>query len=232
VRNNEGKGRLSLSDQLYRSIRNKIITWQISSSEIIVEARLAEEYNVSKTPVREALALLSQDGLVEVLPRIGYRVTPISIQDIHEIFDLRVVLEGEAAAVAAQRATEAELEDVQESDRAWAKKLSQEELSPEEYLHFHDAFHLHIAELSGNTRLASFIARLLRDGTRLRMRDPLMSVHGLSKEQQDSKRIVQALVERDGEKARRLLEKHILGSKERVLRQILQPGAGRQVELG
>jgi len=84
VRNIGASERLSLADRIFRSIRNKIITWQISSDQVLVEARLAEEYNVSKTPVREALALLSQEGLVEVIPRVGYRVTPISVQDVYE----------------------------------------------------------------------------------------------------------------------------------------------------
>ena len=224
VRNIGASERLSLADRIFRSIRNKIITWQISSDQVLVEARLAEEYNVSKTPVREALALLSQEGLVEVIPRVGYRVTPISVQDVYEIFDLRVVLEGEAVAIAVQRASEAELEAVQESDQAWARELNQEDLSPEEYLHFHDAFHLHIAELSGNSRLADFIARLLRDSARLRMRDPLMSAQGLTEEQEDSRRIVHALVIRDSAEAKRLMQEHIVESKERILRQIMQQG--------
>jgi len=232
VRNNGPSGRASLADQLYHSIRNKIITWQISSDEILVEARLAEEYNVSKTPVREALALLSQDGLVEVLPRVGYRVTPISIQDVHEVFNLRALLEGEAAACAAQRASETELKALQEADHTWAEKLRQDGLAPEEYLHFHDAFHLHIAELSGNVRLAGFIARLLRDGTRLRMRDPLMSLRGLSEEQEDSQLIVRALIERDAARARSLMQDHIMESKERILRQIVQQGENKRIQLG
>ena len=224
VRNIGTSERLSLADQLFRSIRNKIITWQISSDEVLVEARLAEEYKVSKTPVREALALLSQEGLVEVLPRVGYRVTSISVQDVHEIFDLRVVLEGEAVTLAVQRASEAELEAVQEADQMWATQLNQEDLSPEEYLHFHDAFHFHIAEVSGNSRLAGFIARLLRDSARLRMRDPLMSAQGLNEEQEDSRRIVHALVVRDSVQARRLMQEHIVESKERILHQIMQQG--------
>jgi GntR family transcriptional regulator, rspAB operon transcriptional repressor len=224
--------RRSLADTLYQTIRDQIITWAIHPNEILVETRLADEYEVSKTPVREALALLSQDGLVEVIPRVGYRVTPISMQDVHEVFDLRVLLEGEAAGLAAQRASEAELAAVKSTHDAWARRLLEDDVSPEEYLRFHDAFHLRIAELSGNGRLAAFIARLLREGTRLRMGDPLMSIRGLTEEQQDSERIVRALVRRDAKTARKLLEDHVSGSKERVLTQIVQQGEGRGVELG
>jgi len=232
VRTSGRKERLSLADSLYRTIRDQILTWAIHPNEILVETRLADEYDVSKTPVREALALLSQDGLVEVIPRVGYRVTPISMQDVHEVFDLRILLEGEAAALAAQRASEADLAAVKDTHDAWARRLLEDDVSPEEYLHFHDAFHLHIAELSGNGRLAGFIARLLREGTRLRMGDPLMSIRGLAEEQEDSERIVRALVARDAEKARQLVEDHVSDSKGRVLVQIVQQGEGRGVELG
>jgi len=231
VRNNGVSSRISLSDQLYHTIRKKIITWQIPPNEIIVEARLAEENHVSKTPVREALGLLSQDGLVEVIPRVGYRVCLVSVQDVHEVFELRIFLEGEAAALAAQRATEKELLMLQELDHAGAKELRGDESDPEDYLHFHDMFHLQIAKLSGNSRLAGFIAKLLRDGTRLRMRDPLMSSRGLAEEQEDSVKIVEALISRDAEKARKLMQEHIVESKERVLMQIMHQGAGPEVQV-
>ena len=227
VRQTGSSERLSLAHQVFRSIRNEIITWQIPSDTVLVEARLAEQYKVSKTPVREALALLNQEGLVEVIPRVGYRVSSISVQDVHEIFDLRVVLEGEATTLAVQRASEIELEAVQKADEAWANRLNQEDLSAQEYLHFHDAFHLHIAELSGNSRLANFIGLLLRDSTRLRMRDPLMSAQGLNEEQEDSRCIVRALVDRDSAEATRLMQEHIMASKERILWQIIQQGEKR-----
>jgi DNA-binding GntR family transcriptional regulator len=226
VRKIGGTEGLSLVDQIYLALRNKIITWELAPEELLVEAQLARQCEVSKTPVREALALLSQDGLIEILPRVGYRVTSISVQDVHEVFELRVVLEGEAAAIAATRRNKADLEAVQEADRAWARQLRQRSISLEEYLHFHDAFHLHIAELSGNSRLVEFISRLLRDSTRIRMRDPLMSAQGLVAEQELSARIVHALAARAAVTARHLMQQHIMESKERIMRQITQKGQG------
>ena len=221
ARNNGPSGRVSLANQLYHSIRNQIITWQISSDEILVEARLAKEYNVSKTPVREALALLSQDGLVEVLPRVGYRVTPISIQDVHEIFNLRILLEGEVAVCVAPRPVEAKLHALLEEDRAKARILSLEGGSLREYLNFHDTFHLGIAELSGNVRLARYVGQLLWDGARLRMLNPFITNrNGIQEEQEDTEQIVRALFEQNAGKARKLLQEHIHKAKERILTRI------------
>ncbi len=219
--------RISLVDELYFSLRDSIITWEICPDEILVETRLALEFGVSKTPVREALALLCQDNFVEVIPRIGYRVTAISVQDVHEVYDLRQILEAEAASLAAARASRAEVEALLESDVSWGDELRNTDAPPREYLRFHDAFHLGIAGLSGNGRLHHFIHRLLLDGARLRMADPQMAVGGLPEEQEDSREICAALVRQDGKAAAQILQKHIRRSKTRILEHLVSTTSSR-----
>ena len=221
-----------LTDQVYETLRQKIDTWGFAPNELLTEKRLADDCSVSRTPVREALALLSQEGLVEVIPRVGYRVSPISLQDVHEIFDMRVVLEGEAAARAAKNATEDQLEALQVTHSQWAGVLLHRASRAVEYLRFHDAFHIGIADLSGNNRLAKFVGQLLREGTRLRMSDPLMSSDGLPSEEEDCRLLVDALRTHNPERARALQEDHITRSKERALRRLVEAGAGRMVQLG
>lgn len=219
--------RISLVDELYVSLRDRIITWEIYPDEILVETRVGQEFGVSKSPAREALALLCQDNLVEAIPRVGYRVTPISIQDVHEVYDLRQILEGEAASVAAARASKAEVEALLESDVSWGERLRNTDASPREYLRFHDAFHLGIAELSGNRRLHHFIHRLLLDGARLRMADPQMTIGGLPEEQEDSRGICAALVQQDGKAAAQILQEHIRRSKARILEYLVTATSSR-----
>lgn len=220
------KGDGPLSDQLYRLISRKIITWQIRSEEILVEERLAEEYNVSKTPVREALALLRQDGLVEVLPRIGYRVVPVSIQDIHDVFDLRILLEGDAAFLVAVHPPREKLQALLEEERVSAALLAAEGGSKEEYLEFHDTFHLGIARMCGNVRLARFVEQLLREGARLRMANPFtLKNEGIKEAQEDSEQIVGQMLDHNAEEARRLLQEHIIKSRERILSEIVSRGS-------
>jgi len=195
----------------------------------LVGSRLAEEYSVSKTPIREALALLSQEGLVEALPRVGYRVTSIGIGDVHEIYDLRLLLEPEAGALAAKRAKKKEVLPLVETNRMWLEKLAQEErLSLITYLRFHDSFHMGIANLSENSRLARFISALLRDSARVRMSDPLMSIHGIDEDRELPEQVAQALVERNEEAVRELLHQHIADAKERVLAQLMHPQSKNQ----
>ena len=98
------EAQMSLTDKLYFQILDSILSWAIKPGDLLVEARLAKEYNVSKTPVREALGLLSLEGFIEVIPRIGYRVTEVTPRDVHEVFALRTLLETEGVALAAKYA--------------------------------------------------------------------------------------------------------------------------------
>jgi len=233
VRANGSADPILLTDQMYQVLREKIVMWELAPNDLLAEKRIAEEYSVSRTPVREALALLSQEGMVEVIPRVGYRVSAISLQDVHEIFDMRALLEGEAAARAAVApATEEQLEALRMTHSQWAEVLLNGDSRSTEYLRFHDAFHLGIAELSGSQRLLRFIGQLLREGTRLRMSDPLMSSDGLTSEQADCEALVEALMEHDAERARQLQADHILNSKARSLRRLIEAGGGRGVHLG
>lgn len=212
---------LPLSEQIVGVLRDRIITWEIEPDDLLVEARLAEEFGVSRTPVREALAMLSREGFVEGIPRVGYRVTSISIQDVHQIFDLRILLEGESARLAAQHASETEVHVLRVAHKEWIDALQDTSVKAVEYLRFHDSFHQGIAELSGNERLARFVAVLLREGTRVRMSDPLMRTDGLADESRSYKEISDALLAHDAETASRLMREHILQSKERILMRLL-----------
>jgi len=226
VRSSKGNKRTNgrdeplLSIQMYSKIRDRISLCQFKPNDILVESRLAEEYGVSRTPIREALSMLKQEGMVDVLPRVGYRVVPIALQDVHEIYDLRVIMEGEACALAAMHGTEEAFSHLRETQRKRAQEAERsvgQNTAPFEYLKFHDAFHLGIAKLSGNKRLEKIVAQLLQDSMRLRMSDPLMSVNGLEGEEEDREAICVALAVHDAEHARTLMRDHITESRTRIL---------------
>lgn len=175
----------------------------------------------SRTPVRESLGLLARDGLVGVFPRVGYQVTPISLQDVHELFDMRILLEGEAAFRAVVSATDEELGTLRRKHDAWADSLAAIDTPTREYLRFHDEFHLGIAELSKSIRLTRRIRCLLFEATRLRMSDPMMSRKGLEDEQRDSRELLDALLTHEPEPAKTVLQDHIAESKRRLLARLV-----------
>lgn len=225
-------GGRDLTKRLCEAIRTKIRMWEFVPGDFLVEARLAEEYGVSRTPVRESLGLLARDGLVEAFPRVGYRVTAISLQDVHEIFDVRILLEGEAAFRVAITASDEELGILQTKYAAWADSLIAIDASSSEYLRFHDKFHLEIAELSKSMRLARCIRRLLFEGTRLRMSDPMMSRKGLEDEQRDSPKLLDALLAHEPELAKTALQDHIAESKRRSLARLVAGHGEAEVNVG
>lgn len=216
--------RVSLTDSICEAIRDRIVFSEVLPGDILGEARLAEEYGVSKTPVREALGLLSQENLVEVLPRVGYRVTGIGLHEVHEVYHLRILLEAEAAALAARRA---ERDDVLELRRrngdSLERLVAEGAPSSKSYTRYHDAFHLGIAVLSGSERLTRFIRSLLQDSTRIRVRDPLMSVEGFDEDRELAERMTAALVDRDEARSRDLMREHLVQSKARILDRLTDP---------
>ena len=222
---------LSLAEQVYAILRKKLITLQIRPRAILVEARLAEEYSVSKTPVREALMLLKRDGFLELLPRIGYRVIPMSVQDIHEVYNLRALLEGEAATLAANRTSEEDLRVLLESEQARAQEFSRNSKDPFVYLEFHDSCHMTIARLSGNNRLVTMISNLYDQSIRLRLCDPRMSLSHLVEAERDTEQIWRAFLEHNCNEAGLLMKQHILKAKERLLRCFLGNGMEEVIEL-
>lgn len=207
----------TLSDKLYAGLRERLVMWEIAPNEIIVESKLARIFGVSRTPVREALAQLARDGLVEPIHRVGYRVTSVSLRDLHEVFSMRELLEGRAARVAAENYREEALQNLEQSHEDWGNRLKNQKPSRLEYLRYHDSLHLGVAKLANNTRLYEFVLQLLTDGTRLRMMDPEMTADSLLDEQDESRVLLRAIRERDGDTAQRIMQEHIKSSMQRSI---------------
>jgi len=90
-----------LSDRAYERIRHDIISCVLAPGAEISETQLCAQYRIGKAPVRMALNRLAHDGLVRAIARRGYRVTPVTLKDIHDVFELRLMLEPAAARMAA-----------------------------------------------------------------------------------------------------------------------------------
>ncbi|MFP4636335.1 MAG: GntR family transcriptional regulator [Nitriliruptoraceae bacterium] len=103
-----------LSQQAYYLLRDRIVTLALPPGSLVNERELGEEFGLGRTPIRDALRRLADDGLVEVWPRRGIYVGAIDVGDLRGISELRVELEGFAARLAAQRATDADRDDLAE----------------------------------------------------------------------------------------------------------------------
>lgn len=101
---------MRLSEKAYRLIKEKVITLELPPSSVIDEPSLMQELGLGRTPIREALQRLDSEGLVNIVPRRGTFVNDISITDLQKIFELRIILEGFCARLAARRVTKDEIE--------------------------------------------------------------------------------------------------------------------------
>jgi DNA-binding GntR family transcriptional regulator len=104
----------SLAEKAYVAIRRLIVTLELGPGSVINERELVEQLGIGRTPVREALRRLAQEGLVEVYPRRGMFVTDVDVRNLALISEVRAALEPEAARLAAERATDAERAELQE----------------------------------------------------------------------------------------------------------------------
>lgn len=109
---------LSMVDQAYHALKRDILQCRLPPGEVIVDARLAETYGMSKTPVRQAINVLAREGLVVVIPRRGTFVKTVDFTEVQDIYRLRALLEPEAAVLAARRATAEEFKELEELSEA------------------------------------------------------------------------------------------------------------------
>jgi DNA-binding GntR family transcriptional regulator len=105
---------VSLADQAFHAIRELIVTLDLAPGAVINERELTARLAIGRTPVREALRRLAQEQLVEVYPRRGIFVATVDVRDLARLCEVRAVLEPEAARLAAERATQADLDQLGE----------------------------------------------------------------------------------------------------------------------
>jgi DNA-binding GntR family transcriptional regulator len=162
---------------VYELLKRKIISGEMNAGMILNEADLAQELKIGKTPTREALIMLSHEGLVDAMPRVGYVVTRLTVQDTLEIFALRIILEIEAIGTASERITESDIEKLivnNQNEEALAKQKADVSLREQGY-QLNCEFHLIIAEATGNRRLAHLIQGLIDDLERALSFDPYLA---------------------------------------------------------
>lgn len=209
----------SLSNQAYLRLQRDILTCDLVPGQVVSERELAQRYDVSKTPMREALAQTCHDGLTQRLPGRGYLVAPITIKDIRDLFDLRLILEVTAVKRAASNPKPELLNNLR--NMAEAKYDPSEPESHISFLQTNRAFHLALAEAAANQRLVTLLDGLFNQMERLfhlglRLRD---SSEEMRREHQE---LVAALEIGNIEGASAAIEEQIIASRERILEAIMQ----------
>lgn len=208
------EGRRVLRDQVYETLRNSILIGAIMPGERLVETKIAESLKTSRMPVREALHRLMADGLVVGLTRGGAIAAECSFSDIEDLYNLRVVLECHAIALAAQRITEdelAQLDSLIEQTRFCLKRMDENGI-----VTLNGQFHVVIEKAAGSPRLLEIMSNLHDHIQRYRR----MAIHGKTEMEEALEghvKMVEALRARDPELAAAVSKEYILKAKTRAL---------------
>lgn len=216
------------SDAVHERLREDIVTCRLTPGMRVSEAQLAETYGCGKAPVRAALARLRQEGWVLAQARKATVVAPITLQDVHELYELRLLLEPAAASLAAGRVNAREL--------ACLRRLAEQRYRPGHarstlaFLKANREFHLTIAGATRNRLLTRALADLLDRMTRvmnlgLALRDRTRELR------HDHQALVAALARGDAAAAENLACKEIEDSRRMVLDALLASPAVRDQAL-
>jgi len=204
----------SLSDKAYETIKADILTCALEPGQQIAQQQLVERYQLGTTPIREALQRLAQEGLVQPIPRFGYTVSYVTLSDVHEVYELRLVLEPSAARLAAMRGTEAQLDRIAQA--AGLTYIEEDGRRVPDFSAHNVDFHLSIAVAAGNRRLLDSISRVLDEMTRI-FHLGLDLRESAGEMQEEHLALVKALYDGDPDRAEHLMHSQIARSKERVL---------------
>jgi DNA-binding GntR family transcriptional regulator len=202
----------SLRERAAVAIRAAVITGEIQEGEIYSAPAIAQRLGVSATPVREAMLDLANEGLVEPVRNRGFRLVPFTDRDLDEIFEIRLMLEVPAMVAIAGKP---ELLTVARVRRLWAMVDDLEAYGEAgDVAQLIDAdrkFHSELLQLFENRRLVELVERLRGYTRRYGMRR--LDHKELFMVAADHRRILDALIEGDKEKVRRLMEQHLAANR-------------------
>ena len=209
------KERPTLKQQAIDRLRQAILDSRFQAGERLVERTLGEAMGVSRTAVREALCHLEAEGLVESGPR-GPRVAQVTAEDARAIYDAREVLEAAACRWFAERATGAQVRQIDESADALAVAFATSDMH--EILACTHAFYQVLLEGAGNVVVESLLFGLQAKVSHLRALSMSRAARH-PQSMQEIRAIVSALRERDGERAAAMSIRHVRSARDAAMRQ-------------
>lgn len=213
----------SLTDRMVVKLREAILTGQLAPGSIVVEPRLAQEYSVSKTPIREALRLLTSQGLLTVLPKKGYLVRTMGLNDVQETLDLRMLLEPHAAGSAAGFLSPTLVADLRQILDSQAEVAAENPLTAMETA---QRFHQRIADASRNTRLADTLHHCFDETARAHHVLPgLQRYMGVPTELEEHEAIYAAIAAGDARTAEVAMRVHLRSIRDTMAQQFNDPGS-------
>ena len=204
----------ALPDRIYATLKHRILTCSMLPGERIVEKELCKEMQVSRTPLREAFNRLSLEGLIVLSPYRGYAVAPMTVDGYKDLCELRRIVEGGTAALAAQQATSGDVQRM--TDMAETRYTPGDRDSYLGYLRSNSAFHLALVQSTKNRQLEAILMSALDRHQRPLYLGLDVGIDGQASTAEHLQ-IVDAVRNHDPERARALMVKHIAKAEDRIV---------------
>lgn len=203
-----------LREIVYEELKRQILIGEIAPGTRMMEVELAEDMGVSRTPVREAIRKLEKEGLVTIEPRKGAYASNISIKDMVDVLEVRQGLEAMAAAIASEKITKAQKEELQNVVDKYREAVEAENI--DEIIKYDQKFHMLIVSYSGNKTLTQVFSTVQELAIRFRYiyYDDFNRYENMPDEHQA---IEEAIMSGDSEKARVAADLHVARLKDFVV---------------
>ena len=205
----------NLTARVYLQIKNLILSNEIMPGQKLHHQQLSERLGVSRTPIREALTRLVQEGYVSFLPNRGFTCKEIGMQEAEELYELREALEAFAVEKALETATDATLRHLREKMNAYGRDV-QNRFTRERLVYDQDV-HLEIAQLTGNETLRNTLSHVFERIVLKRRTDGLYDPARGVAAHQEHLRLLEAMERRDAAQAVAILRSHIQAGKKNVM---------------
>ncbi|GAB3667743.1 GntR family transcriptional regulator [Ramlibacter alkalitolerans] len=193
----------ALYEEVAELLRQRIFNRELEPGSWIDEVRLAQEYGISRTPLREALKVLAAEGLVTMKVRRGAYVTEVSERDLAEVYHLLALLESDAAAVVAERATDLERKELQKLHRELEGALGDRA----RFFALNERFHMRLLEMANNRWRNQMVADL-RKVMKLHRHNSLLKTGRIEESLAEHRAVMAAIEDRDPEGARERMQVH------------------------
>ncbi|MGP0173584.1 GntR family transcriptional regulator [Pseudomonas sp. NCHU5208] len=213
----EGSARKHGGRYIYETLRRQILTLQLKPGAQLDEVSLALQFNVSRSPVRDALARLISEGLVTILPNRTLLVTPFEIEEFPNYIAALDLIQRAVTRLAALNRTEQDLQRIRQANVAYVEALGQG--SFEVMSELNKAFHMEIARAGHNPYFTTYYEKLLGEGQRLLHLhfDFIVSSQSLKGADQDHDHIIDAIAKRQADLAEQASHEHTILFRDRFL---------------
>lgn len=197
----------ALYEEVAELLRQRIFSRELEPGGWIDELKLAEEYGISRTPLREALKVLAAEGLVTMKVRRGAYVTEVSEKDLSDVYHLLSLLESDAAGVVAGHATDAELADLEHLHVELEAAATPGHVDREHFFALNERFHMRLLAIANNRWRDQMVADL-RKVMKLNRHNSLLKAGRIGESLREHRAIMAAIKARDPQAAMARTQEH------------------------